>query len=315
MKASSSRKLGFTLVELLVVIAIIALLIALLLPAIQKVREAAARTACSNNLKQLGIAVVAFEHNIGFFPASRNLFGNQSTELQEFLNPAANEPDGDEDSGPNWAVFILPYLEQQNAFQQWDMLLNYRLQTPEAVQTTVPAYFCMGRRSVGGLSAAFTQSGETYQAGGLGDYAACIGTTGDDMFNASRSSLTPTGIFRLGQDGRGIRRKEVTDGVSNTFLIGEKHVPHGKFGQANWDCSIFDGVHNDCSCRSAGVGLGLQLATSIRDTGIKFGSWHVGICQFVFGDGSVHALHIQTDPQILEYLANIADGEHIPPLD
>ncbi len=336
---------GFTLIELLVVIAIIAILIALLVPAVQKVREAATRTQCQNNLKQIGLACLMFHDTYGTLPASRDLYSYPG-EAAELLNPNEDEPESSSDEATigTWAVYLLPYLEQQGAFDAWDFsydatpgvgtaITPFPKQAAQARQAQIPTYICPARRDVTTpMSPSNQNGGPTTPApgddgtGAVGDYAACIGTVNDDWWNNAISPWKPDGAFRLGAGGKGNRLSQFTDGVSNTILIGDKHVPYNQFGKASWDCSIYNGNTLLCSSRSAGIDpvpilnpgatakapTPYPLAQSVQDQNLLFGSYHIGICQFVFGDGSVHGLRNDIDVVILGQLACIADGFPAP---
>jgi prepilin-type N-terminal cleavage/methylation domain-containing protein/prepilin-type processing-associated H-X9-DG protein len=323
----AQRPRGFTLIELLVVMAIIAILIGLLLPAVQSARESAARTQCSNNLHQIGIACHHYHDVTGFLPPSRLLYG-EADEVNELITPNDDEPDGDETSTATWAVLILPYLEHETLYSLWKLqsFKNAPWATPYASQPAaaregrVATYFCPSRRDVN-TAPLVSLPGQDPAPGALGDYACCLGTTGDDIFNASISIYPPNGAFRIAGSVQGvIRLTSITDGLSNTLLIGEKHVKVGKFGVFPNDCSIYDGTANGfsyCSGRGAGTtgatGAQYPLAQSVNDTAWKFGSYHPGYCQFVFADGSVHLLRSSLDIKILSLLANINDGQDIPP--
>jgi hypothetical protein len=117
----------------------------------------------------------------------------------------------------------------------------------------------------------------------------------------------PNGAF---QAVTGIRFADITDGLTNTLLVGEKHIPPAKLQFAPWDCGMYDGHNPSCNTRAAGPSF--PLAGSDADLGWKFGSWHPGICQFVFADGSVRSLFTSIDPVVLGLLAQRNDNQSIP---
>jgi prepilin-type N-terminal cleavage/methylation domain-containing protein len=280
---------GFTLIELLVVIAIISLLVGLLMPAVQKAREAASKISCANNLKQFGLALANYHNNFDQFPPSR-------------LN----------DYQATWLVLLLPYVEQDNLYNQWNLNATYYDQTDVARKSSVKGYYCPSRRSaasdpplsVSGDYPSFGQ-GTTNVPGALGDYAANIGTTGADY---PTPTATPNGCFQLGP--RGIRINAITDGTSNTIMVGEKHIPLGKFGVGWWDCSQYNGDYYSCSARSGGIGF--PVATNPSLLIWAFGSAHVGTVQYGFADGSVHSLNSAVPIATMALLCDRADGQVIP---
>ena len=285
---------GFTLIELLVVLAILALLMALLLPAIQKVREAAARASCGNNLKQMGLAIHMYHSDYNKLPPNRL-----------------------SDLHATWAVLILPYLEQGNLYARWNLADTYYDQSDVARLTPVSIYFCPSRRTAQSPPNASISGDQNDDIGptlgplvpgALGDYGTCTGTDNCDghVYN---------GAFRAAQNQYGqslgaVTFGQITDGLSNTFFVGEKHVHLRNFGRGVLDCSLYNGDYWVCSSRSAGPNY--LLAQTPTDNVIGFGSYHPGICQFVMGDGSVRSLSNGTAPNTLALLANISDGQPLP---
>jgi prepilin-type N-terminal cleavage/methylation domain-containing protein/prepilin-type processing-associated H-X9-DG protein len=339
--SSHARRCGFTLIELLVVIAIIAVLIGLLLPAVQKVREAANRSRCQNNLKQIGLAVQNYH------------------DTRQTLPPSYIRQDW-----PTWAVFILPYMEQDNAARLWDPQLRYFDQPnlgtgSDPTRVNLPFYFCPARRGPevglsvdsGGTDKDIPSGGgyssPAHRPGGLSDYAVSHGTdvgtldgngaiTIGVVTAAVRADGTPwTNLTAMYTAPPGTRitsyrsqttLASITDGTSNTLLIGEKYVrPAMRWGK-NEDRSIYNGqfarvFRRAVGARTNGTGVPFPFVTDLNDSWIgttpiqatfqRFGSWHPGVCQFVFADGSVKAIRTGVDDATLGRLAERADGNPI----
>jgi hypothetical protein len=115
------------------------------------------------------------------------------------------------------------------------------------------------------------------------------------------------GTFQL---GRTIAFRDITDGLGNTLLGGDKHVRLGGFGVGWSDGAYYNGDYPSNSSRAAGPAY--PLSASPRDTGWRFGSYHPGVCQFVFADGAVHSLSVSISPATMALLADRADGKPVP---
>ena len=331
----SRRSRGFTLVELLVVIAIIGVLVALLLPAVQAARESARRTQCANHLKQLGIGAQNFHDVRLFLPPSR------------ISQPPPDVPDGTD--WLTWAVIILPFIEQKNFYDKWDETKSYQSHPESVTKNAVPIYFCPSRRKP--TQAFSNENSFGGKSGGLGDFAACSGTGNNDGINkngvpnntggipngvngamiCARWQIDSTNTKLLSWQGV-VRLASITDGTSNTFLIGEKNVRRLNnagtgpfvFGTAD-DRTIYSAQNSNNYRRYAGWGIsngapdGANHRISVYNLvnfeqtvdNRRFGSRHPGVCQFVFCDGSVRAIRDNTSTDILNLYSARDDGQSI----
>ena len=296
------RKSGFTLVELLVVISIIGVLVSMLLPAVQSVRESARRTQCLNNLKQIGLAIHMYEAAISEIPPSRPADG--------FLT---------------WTTMVLPYMEQKNLCSNFDMQAAYADQDPVWMARGAAVMICPSRRASVEVSVA-ERLGRP--VGVVGDYAgnagshvnfldfgwSLFGGEADGVFNSGLTTDNPIENGRLTRQLTGrYDFSSVTDGLSNTIFVGEKYLDLKHLREPDgWaDGCIYNGDQPATFTRLGGILL--QMADSSQDNfppGERpvWGSAHPGIANFVLGDGSVHSYDVNMTGEVLFRLCSRKDG-------
>ncbi len=296
-----SRTKGFTLIELLVVIAIIGVLIALLLPAVQKVREAANRMACASNLKQIGLAFHNYENVYGAFPCAYDAIHNPPR-------------------GHAWGTYLLPYLEQENLYKKYDF--EQLIAAPgnlAVIQTPLKIMQCP--------SSPNPNRTYTYNYMGLdisaaaGDYGVVSGILGNYWTNyVNTPTASRDGILR---NNEYTRIAQITDGTSNTILLGEI-AGRDELWQAgrlisgmsagygggwgdflNGECwingSLFDGTGSTGPC--------IVNCTNRRCAG--YYSFHPGGVNVLMADGSGRFIHDNINNKTLCYLVTKAGGEVI----
>jgi len=263
---------AFTLIELLVVIAIVAIVIAMLLPAVQKVREAAARTQCTNTLKQIGLALNNYHDQNDRFPAGGvNAYWAVPTYLASgpALPPA---------QASGWAFQLLPFIEQDNLYASSSLSLG----------TPVPVYFCPSRRRPLAISGR-----------ALIDYAAATGAGGATYGNGPYYGIIVPNPLR-------VTIADVQDGLANTFVIGEKRLNPNRYltGDDQDNTGMCAGWEDDVIAMTVQP-FGPDAAGAST---YQFGSAHPGGMNAVFGDGSVRSISYGISSAMLTALGDRRDG-------
>jgi len=271
---------AFTLIEILVVIAIIGTLLGLLLPAVQRVREAAARTQCQNNLRQIGLAFQHHHEALGYFPSAGWGWNLAPTYLT-----------GVPVSGPlqraGWGFQILPYVEGE---------VVWRAGPAVAIGTPNKVFFCPTRRAP-----QVVEHHDNYlppvAGGGLMKYAMC------DYAGANREN---TGIVRRFFP---VKIAEVTDGLTDTLLVAEKRMNRQLLGQSQDDDNEgYTAGWNHDTMRWTSSPPAQDYSSSISFGTKHFGSAHPLRMNAVFGDGSVRPVSYTIKRSIFEALGHKSDG-------
>jgi prepilin-type N-terminal cleavage/methylation domain-containing protein/prepilin-type processing-associated H-X9-DG protein len=313
------RRKGFTLIELLVVIAIIAILIGLLLPAVQKVREAAARMQCSNNLKQLGLASHTYHDANKRFPPGINLpISKQSGAVFPTNSLVTSGKIGQPpvpDQFFSWIEALFPYFEQDNLQRNLNFTQREFINCngPNSFGAQIVQILLCPSDPLPDPVSTFVSGGTTFYFG-MNSYGANGGTRSWFV-----SSMTTDGMFYINSR---VKIQGILDGTSNTFLFGERYHLDPAYTNiatlGGWAWANFNGPQD--YILSTPVPVNFQLAPGTKtgaplfpedDRVCAFGSGHTGGANFCFGDGSVRFLTLtsNTDLPVLQALSTRQGGE------
>jgi prepilin-type N-terminal cleavage/methylation domain-containing protein/prepilin-type processing-associated H-X9-DG protein len=326
----SSHRRGFTLIELLVVIAIVGVLLGLLLPAVQRVREAAAQTSCRNHLKQIGLAMQNYHAAHGQLPPAYRC--KVETGARPETTPFGgghrwrDRPTGNPVAGMlgwapiktapgwGWAAFLLPHLEQESLARQINFDKPVEDPAHAAVRTQVlPMFVCPSDRNTG-VFTVMSQLNNRIADAATNSYAACYGTGG----SIGEAPDHGTGVFYRNSP---TRLSDITDGTSTTLAAGERGAV---LCQAPWAGCLTDGtVHTDPNAPIFLQAIEETPVMVMARTGrhtlnqdysepYDFFSPHPFVGMFLFADGSVRPLYESTSVDIWAAIGTRAGGEVIP---
>ena len=291
---------GFTLIELLVVIAIIAVLIALLLPAVQQAREAARRTQCKNNLKQIGLALHNYHDVFRVFPPGWIAVDGTGT-------PSAHNGT----SGVGWAVMILPYIEQASVYQQFNASRPLTDPVNAAfLRNQIPGYKCPSDPQPEYFAIPADGGGAILASLPIANYIGSFGPENLDGCENAPGSLPVmadgtckgSGIF---YHNSSVRIAWITDGTTNTFMVGERKTVAKLEWFTTWPGMIAGAEEAFQRVCGSADHTANHPATHFDD----FSSHHTGGAQFCLGDGSVRFISENIDQGLYQSLATIQGGE------
>jgi prepilin-type N-terminal cleavage/methylation domain-containing protein/prepilin-type processing-associated H-X9-DG protein len=286
-----SVRQAFTLIELLVVIAIIGNLVGLLLPAVQKVREAANRMTCQNNLKQIGLAFHNHHDGLLEFPTG----GWDSLTPPNYIN---GSPAQGQKQRAGWAFQILPYVEAGNIWRG-GQATNDNDRALVAIGTTNKLFFCPSRRSP--QTVTYPDNYEPPLTSGPIKHALC---------DYAASNKEGTGIVR---QVRATNIAAITDGTSNTLVVGEKRLNLRYLGSKQQDDNqgYTAGFNYDTMRKTSRPPLP-DYQAEVGDGGGLFGSSHTGGLNIVLADGSVRFISYTISQRTFLLLGDVSDGQVLP---